>query len=485
MTKIVVAGNPNAGKTCIFNNLTGSNQRVGNYAGVTVEFTEGKTQFNGKKVTVIDLPGTYSLAAYSQEEVVARNFILDEDVDVVINVVDASNLERNLYLTAQIIELDVPLVLVLNMYDIAEKKGMTIDIAYLEKILGVKVVTSIANKREGMAALKNACMETIEKGLRPKRLSYSHELDAVLPDLCAAIEKHKSICLERNPLWFSLKLLEDDKIISEMLNRYDDVNDIKDKLCVAQAHLLKHSGEDGCTVVAEARYAFASGACRRVLTQPLNDKKMLTSFLDSVACHRIFGPVVLCFVIIALFIFSVCVGQEWQWIPIGRGLWTSPLGLFEMFFEWLATVVTANVQEGALRSMLCDGVIGGVGGVLGFTPLIFCMFMFLSFLEDSGYLARVAFVLDRVLRIFGLQGKSILSLIVSGGIPGGCAVPGVMATRTLRDEKDRIVTILIAPFMNCGAKMPVYAMLISAFFPGAWMKIIMLLILTCLPGFLL
>jgi len=464
MKRIAVAGNPNSGKTCVFNNLTGSSQRVGNYPGVTVEFTEGTSQFGGEKVQIIDLPGTYSLTAYSQDEVVARDYIINEKPDVVVNVVDASNLERHMYLTTQLLELNVPVVLVLNMYDVAKKKGIVIDTELLSKTLGVKVVKAVAVKREGMDDIKAACLDTVINGIMPHPVSYPHELENILPPLVAAVKESSSITEKYNDMWFTIKLLEDDKIILDVLETIDGNQKIKDELKKAKEGIKVHSNEDTNTAVVEARYAFSAGAYRSALTASEEELKMTTHIIDSVACHKVLGPLALCGVVWSLFQFVFKLADEWTWIPLTGGEWVSPVGLFELGFEFLSNL-GATISTPWLQSLVVDGIIGGVGGVMGFVPLIFFMFLFLSFLEDSGYIARVAFVLDRVLRTFGLQGKSILALIVSGGLgAGGCAVPGVMATRTMREEKDRLVTILVAPLMNCGAKLPVFAMLIAAFF---------------------
>jgi ferrous iron transport protein B len=465
MKKIVVAGNPNSGKTCLFNILTGSNQRVGNYAGVTVEFTEGKLELNDEQIALIDLPGTYSLTAYSQEELVTRDYILDEKPDLILNVIDASNLERNLYLTTQLLELNVPMLLVLNMYDICEKKGIDLDIEELEQLLGVRVVKTTASKNEGIDELKKVCFEAINNPILPRKISYPHELEEILPDLVQSIECHPELSANYIPQWFAIKLIEDDKAVIDKLSKYKNIDLIKKNLNTAKKHLLKHSGEEGSTAVVEARYAFASGVYRKVHRLTKAEHKMITNMIDNFICHKFFGWVVLFAIIYLMFKVVFQVSGEIEWIPVGVGNWVTPVDLFNLFFEYLSSLAS-NIETPWLKSMLVDGVIGGVGGVMGFVPLIFFMFLFLSVLEDSGYIARMAFLLDRILRVFGLQGKSILSLIISGGIPGGCAVPGVMATRTLREENDRLVTILVIPFMNCGAKMPVYGMLIAAFFPN-------------------
>lgn len=476
MKRIAIAGNPNSGKTCIFNHLTGSMQRVGNYPGVTVEFVKGESSFNEEKVEIIDLPGTYSLNAYSQEEVVARNYIVDEKPDVIINVLDASNLERNLYLTAQLIELEVPIVLVLNMIDVAEKKGHTISAERISQLLGVKVVKTIASKKQGITEIKQACIETIEEKIMPHSMVYSHELQNVLPPLQKAVCGNRELCGHFPPRWVAIKLLEDDDIVLENMRKNNDAAHIEDVLASAKMQLMMHSDEETSTAVVEARYGFCNGVVKQTVQMSEHTKRMLTDTIDRIVCNRFFGWVILGLVVYCLFLFVFKCADETAWIPLFNGEWTSPTGLFQLGFEHLATLVERYISIPWLQSMLKDGIIGGVGGVMGFVPLIFFMFLFISVLEDSGYIARVAFILDRVLRTFGLQGKSILAMIVSGGLgAGGCAVPGVMATRTMREEKDRLITILVAPFMNCGAKMPVYAMLIAAFFSSAKTPMMVLL----------
>ena len=466
MKKIVIAGNPNSGKTCLFNVLTGNIQRVGNYPGVTVEFSIGSTKLEEEKVEVIDLPGTYSMTAYSQEEVVARNYIIDEKPDLIINVVDASNLERNLYLTAQLIELNIPMVIALNMTDVADKKGIKIDAKLLGDLLGVKVTETIGSRRRGMKQLKQICTETIKDKSRPKALPYSHEMRQIMPELEVAMEEFPELGGDFPVRWAAVKLLEDDKIMLQKVKKLNNPKKINEALRKAKNWLHNHSDEDSATAVVEARYGFASGAAREVTMISEINRRMLTDVIDRFVCNRYFGPFFLCIVVYTLFLFVFKCADELQWVRLQSG-WHSPTEVFSLFFETLA-IWGSGIETPWLRSLVVDGMIGGVGGVMSFVPLIFFMFLFIAVLEDSGYVARVAFIMDRVLRIFGLQGKSVLALIVSGGLgAGGCAVPGVMAARTLREDKDRLITIMVAPFMNCGAKMPVYAMLIAAFFAEA------------------
>lgn len=464
--RIVIAGNPNAGKTSLFNGLTGASQHVGNYPGVTVEFASGKSDFNGIEMEVIDLPGIYSLTAYSIEEVVSRDYLLQQSPDLIINVIDASNLERNLYLTAQLIELNIPMVLALNMIDIAEKKGVTIDIVELSEILGTVVVPTIASRDKGFTELKNASINTINSCKKPNALEYPHELQKVLPDLQSAITNAPDVEKKMSG-WFALKLLENDLLVIDALKKSSSWDKIASASQKAKSLIELHSQEDSPTTVAEARYAFAAGVSRAVVKMSENAKVLLTDSIDKFVCNRFLGPIILCIVVYSLFAFVFKLADEWKWLPLFSG-WVSPAGLLDALFSRMNNIAAANISVDWLKSMVCDGVISGVGSVMSFVPLIFFMFFFISALEDSGYIARVAFIMDRLLKVFGLQGKSILSMIISGGLgAGGCAVPGVMAARTLRSEHDRLITILVAPFMNCGAKMPVYAMLIAAFFSQA------------------
>ena len=483
MKRIAIAGNPNSGKTCLFNNLTGANQRVGNYPGVTVEFVTGETRIGGEKVQVVDLPGTYSLTAYSQEELVARDYIVDERPELIINVVDASNLERNLYLTTQLIELRVPMIIALNMLDVAEKKGHSVDARRLSEILGVGVVKIAANKGHGLDNLKKVCQEAAGNPASvPTVLVYSHELQGALPRLEEAVGSSRELCGHFPAKWVAVKLLEEDDQVCARLAALPDggiKREVVEALRLAREHVMAHSGEEPATAVVESRYGVCSGVCREVVTMSEGVKQMLTDKIDRVVCNRFMGWLILCAVVYLLFLFTFGAAQDINWIPLFNGEWTSPTGLCELFFDSLGGVAERHIKTPWLLSLVNDGLISGVGGVLGFVPLIFFMFMFIAVLEDTGYIARVAFILDRVLRVFGLQGKSVMAMVVSGGLgAGGCAVPGVMATRTMREEKDRLVTILVAPFMNCGAKMPVYAMLIAAFFShsrGAMMFLLWLL----------
>jgi ferrous iron transport protein B len=462
---VAVAGNPNAGKTTLFNMLTGSNQTVGNYPGVTVEKKSGTVRTERCQLHIVDLPGTYSLTAYSQEEVVARDFIIDDKPDAVVSFLDASNLERNLYLALQLTEMGVPLVVALNMHDIAEQRGIHIDTTELSSLLGVPVVITVGHRGQGRRELLAVLERLLLDGEKPTPHSpvYGPELEPTVKELAKAILADAGLADRVPPRWLAVKLLErEDRGRSRVLREADAPTGLLALADRLAERVEKRHSEDPSTLVAEHRYGHAAGIVRDCVT--VHDQgRSLTDAIDTIVCHRGLGFLFVGLVIFVTFKLTFLLADGIHWIPWVGG-WRSPVGVSAWFFEeWLPTLV-AGMADGPLKSMLLDGVIAGVGGVMGFVPLIFVMFLMLGIIEDSGYIARIAFVLDRVLRAFGLQGKSILAMIVSGGIAGGCAVPGVLATRTLREEKDRLVTMLVVPFMNCGAKMPVFAVLIAAFF---------------------
>jgi len=476
MLRFAVAGNPNSGKTSLFNDLTGALQHVGNYPGVTVELVEGESRFLNETVSIIDLPGTYSLTAYSKDEIVARDFIMNENPDLIINVVDASNLERNLYLTVQLIELGKPMVIALNMMDIAEKKGLSLNIKRFSELLGIPAIPTIASKYIGIEELKAACIDSVNKKILPKQLEYSHELSEALGNLEKILTSCQGFSEKYPQEWFALKMLENDEPIIRKIEQHKDKNSIYKVLADSKKNIETHSGEDSATAVIEARHAIATGIAKDVISMNENVKRLYTEKIDAVVCNRFLGPIILCLVVYLLFVCVFQISDQLTWIPLFNGKWVSPVGLFSLFFESLGEQAENHIGNQMLLSLVKNALVEGVGSVMGFVPLIFFMFLFIAALEDTGYVARIAFIMDRILRAFGLQGKSILAMIISGGLGGGgCAVPGIMAARTLREEKDRLITILVAPMMNCGAKMPVYAMLIAAFFSKAGGAMMLLL----------
>jgi ferrous iron transport protein B len=452
---IALAGNPNSGKTSMFNALTGARQHVGNYPGVTVEKKWGQAKQNGHIIEVVDLPGTYSLTAYSLEELVARNFIIQEKPDVVVDVVDAANLERNLYLAIQFMELGVPVVIALNMMDVAEDRGLKIDTQTLSKLTGVPVVPTVARSGKGMDELLKAASNLArqKKGWKPLEISYGTDVDNALAELTANFNGQSLAWKPLSPRWVGLKLLEGDEEVVKQVSQDPGLAarlmPLKQKL---SAHLGQTVSDDPEGIIADYRYGYIGGVYRESVQETKARNRMeFSDKVDRVLTNRLLGPAILLAVIYGVYNFVFWASE-------------TPVGWFEDFFGWLGGSAESAIPEGLLQSLIVSGVIDGVGGVLGFVPLIMFMFFAIAILEDSGYLARVAYLLDRVLRGFGLHGNSVMAMIVSGGISGGCAVPGVMAARTLKDEKARLATILTVPFMNCGAKLPVYALLIGAFF---------------------
>ncbi len=456
---IALAGNPNAGKTTLFNFLTGARQHVGNYPGVTVDRKEGKCQHKEQNLSITDLPGTYSLTAYSSEELVARDYIVHENPEVIIAIVDASNLERNLYLTCQFLEMGLPLVLGLNMIDVAKSRGIEIDAPKLSSLLGVPVVPIIARSGKGVEKLLDAALTVAgsSKTSEPLNLSYGDDLDIALQEISATIEENQLLTDRYQARWTGIKILENDE---QILEKIDSVNPGLGKILLARTqtvseHLQKTLEMYPESLIADHRYGYIKSIIRQgVITYGNDTDRLYTSDkIDKVLTHRLLGPVIMGLVLFGLYTFTF-------------GYSEIPVGWMENLFGFLGELAHSTLPDGAFKSMVIAGIIDGAGGVLGFVPIIMFMFFGIAILEDSGYLARVAFMMDRIFRMFGLHGSSVMPFIISGGIAGGCAVPGVMAARTLRSPKERMATLLTVPFMNCGAKLPVIALLIGAFFPS-------------------
>jgi len=475
---IALAGNPNSGKTTLFNALTGARQHIGNYPGVTVEKKQGTYIDKNRKFQVVDLPGTYSLTAYSLEEVVARDFIMNEKPNMVVNIVDASNLERNLYLTLQFMEMAVPVCISLNMMDVAENRGIGINSELLAELMGVPVIPTVARRGEGKQALMEAVANGIEKDAvsGPLYISYGDDIDRALDEM-EDILKESPLEDKRYPRrWLAMKYLEnDEKIVALGRELAPSLSECLEKISHrVDAHLQNTIGVNAEAVIADYRYGYIKAVMKKgvVTEKPNMDRLFMTDRIDKVVTNRFFGPLIMIGAILALYHFTFTYSEV-------------PVGWVEGFFGWLGAAADAALPEGLLKSLIISGMIDGVGGVMGFVPLIMFMFLGISILEDSGYLARVAFMLDRVFRVFGLHGNSVMAFIVSGGIAGGCAVPGVMATRTLKSPRERLATLLTVPFMNCGAKLPVFALLVAAFFPANQALMMFLITLIAWSGALL
>ncbi len=455
--KIALAGNPNAGKTTLFNQLTGARQQVGNYPGITVDHKEGFTLHNGERITIVDLPGTYSMTAYSAEELVARDYLVNEKPDVIIDIVDSSNLERNLYLTCQFFELGVPLVIALNMIDVAKDRGIEIKIKKLEQLLDVPIIPIIARSGFGKEDLLETAVRTASKNKRwsSRDISYGKDLDMTLTELVSEISEANFMTDVYPSRYTAIKYLENDEQILEKgrQNNGEVAEKLENIVSKTTDHTQKTLDVYPEAIIADQRYGYIKSIIRQGIEIRTFDMDRLyaSDKIDKVLTNRLIGPAVMFLILFSLYQFTF----SWSEMPVA---------LLESFFGWLGGVIENTLPDGLIKSMIISGIIDGVGGILGFVPLIMFMFFGIAILEDSGYLARVAFMMDRVFRFFGLHGSSVMPFIVSGGIAGGCAVPGVMATRTLRSPKERMATLLTVPFMNCGAKLPVLALLIGAFF---------------------
>ncbi|MBN2337012.1 MAG: ferrous iron transport protein B [Acidobacteria bacterium] len=457
---IALAGNPNSGKTTLFNALTGARQHVGNYPGVTVETKEGVCSHRGGELRIVDLPGTYSLTAYSMEEIVTRDFLTGRKPDVVIDVVDASNLERNLFLAVQLMEMGAPLVLCLNMVDAARNRGIEVDAGALSTLLGVEVVPTVARTGKGREALLDAAVRKAQDGTgsEPLVISYGNDLDEAIASMQDRIRSRAFLAGAGPARWIALKYLEED---AEILGKGDAADpelsaSLREVVRKVSLHIARTLDTEPEALISDQRYGYIHALLREGIVRRQHDENRMyvSDRIDRFLTHRLLGPLVMLVVVMGLYRFMFTYSER-------------PVEWVEGIFAWLGRLASAHLPEGMLRSLVVSGVIDGVGGVLSFVPLILLMFFGIAFLEDSGYLARVAFMLDRVFRIFGLHGNSVMAFIVAGGIAGGCAVPGVMAARTLRSPRERLATILTVPFMNCGAKLPVFAVLIAAFFAEA------------------
>ncbi len=452
--RVALAGNPNSGKTTIFNALTGSRQHVGNYAGVTVERRVGHYEHEGARVEVIDLPGTYSLSSYSPEERVAQQELLAGEVDVVVVVVDATALKRSLVLMAQLMQLELCLVLCLNMSDEAEASGQKLDIALLQQMIGFAVVETVGSKAQGIDALRRAIAESQAAPLSPSRL----RLGATLEDAIAEVRQGLEGCAaELHGLdWHATKLLLEDKFFVDRVQELGEAGVAAVQAARAVRARLEEAVRDDLSLfLTERYYGFVDGLLREVtLRMAREDARELSDRIDAVLVHRLAGLPFFLGVMYAIF-----------WLTFSVGVY--PMGWLEALFAWTGdTILTLwpATTLPAMRSLVVDGIIGGVGGVLVFLPNILLLFLGLAFLEDSGYMARAAFLMDRIMHRVGLHGRSFIPLVTGFG----CSVPGIMATRTLAGEKDRLTTMFVLPLISCGARLPIWLLLIPAFFSEAW-----------------
>lgn len=448
---IALIGNPNCGKTSLFNIASGAHEHVGNYSGVTVDAKRGRFEYGGYKFNIVDLPGTYSLSVYSPEELYVRRYLKDEMPDVIVNVVDASNLERNLYLTTELIDMDRSMVIALNMYDELLNTGATLDYDTLGNMIGVPVVPTISRTGDGVEALFNRIIEVYEgrdKSVRHVHVNLGSDIEAGVRVLKDFLKQDKSIEAHFSPRYLAIKFLERDREVEQLLkdtaSDYQALIELRDKEVRRIERLYE---EDITSAIASEKYGFIAGALAETMTEKEKDVAQSTRQIDALVTSKLFGfPI---FFAIMFFIF-------WATFQVG----SYPMSWIDAGVKLLDGWISNIMDDGPLKSLIADGIIGGVGGVIVFLPNILILYFFISFMEDSGYMARAAFIMDRMMHKIGLHGKSFIPLIMGFG----CNVPAILATRSIESKSSRIITMLINPFMSCSARLPIYLLLAGAFF---------------------
>ena len=466
---VALVGNPNCGKTSLFNYASGAHARVGNYSGVTVGATEARASFYGYDFKLTDLPGTYSLSCYSPEELFVRDHLTEKMPDVVINVIDASNLERNLYLTTQLVDMDIPMVGALNMYDEFERRGDTLNLPTLSTLLGMPIVPTSFKNGTGVKELFRAVIQVYEGTNHESRhlhINYGHEIEDGIRHIQDFLKADEHIRLRYSTRYLAIKLLENDthalQYVSQHLsdeNRSDDRKKLLAARDHAAARVLEEANVDAETAIMDAKYGFINGALTEAQFHPGTkaDTYRTTRILDRMLSNRWLGFPIFFALLFLMFHVTFVLGQY-------------PMDWIEMGVEWLGNVIGTTLPEGPVRDLLVDGVIGGVGSVIVFLPQILILYFFISLMEDSGYMARAAFIMDKLMHRMGLHGKSFIPLIMGFG----CNVPAVMATRTIESRRSRLITMLILPFMSCSARLPIYIMITGTFFALEYRSLVMI-----------
>jgi ferrous iron transport protein B len=450
--QIALVGNPNSGKTTLFNFASGLKEKVGNYAGVTVDSKEARYKQSGYTFSIVDLPGTYSLKSYSPEEIYLRNYIFDNKPDIVVNIVDASNLERNLYLTTQLIDMGVQIVIALNMFDELEKKGDKLDYVSLGKLLGVPVVPTISSKGKGIKDLFDKIIEVYENRdplVRHIHINYGTEIENSISSLQRKIkvEENREFTNIISARYLAIELLENDKEFSTSIKRCINSDDIIHSAKEEYQKLEKLFSDPVETVITDLRYGFIFGALKETLKFSKTERLKKTEIIDNYLTNKYLGiPIFVFFMWLTFFTTFKLGGYPKYWMELGTGK--------------LSEITSTFLPQGLVRDFIVEGMIGGVGGVIVFLPNIIILFLFISFMEDTGYMARAVFIMDKVMHKIGLHGKSFIPLFMGFG----CNVPAIMATRIIESRRDRMITMLITPFMSCSARLPVYILFISAFF---------------------
>ncbi|MHC1704899.1 MAG: ferrous iron transport protein B [Tenuifilaceae bacterium] len=448
---IALVGNPNAGKTTLFNYASGSHEHVGNYGGVTVDSKKAVFKYKGYTFNITDLPGTYSLTAYTPEEVYVRKYIHENTPDVVVNVVDASNLERNLYLTTQLIDMDIKVVVALNMYDELLRQGDRFDFKSLGKMIGIPFVPTVSSKGKGINQVFDTVINVYadkDKTLRHVHINYGEYIENSIKELQPKLKENSNIIIDYSSRYLAIKLLEKDKLVNSLLSKSDNYQDIKK---ITEQEIKKSETlfkEDSETLITDAKYGFIAGALKETFHEGVQKKRKTTEIIDTFITHKLFGFPIFIFFMWLTFYTTFTLGEyPMHWIENG-------VGIISNFLSELMT-------DGPLKDLLIGGIISGVGSVIVFLPNILILFFFISLLEDTGYMARAAFIMDKLMHKIGLHGKSFIPLVMGFG----CNVPAIMASRTIENRNNRIVTILITPFMSCSARLPVYILILGAFFP--------------------
>lgn len=448
---IALVGNPNSGKTTLFNYATGKHERVGNYGGVTVDTKEAHLTQDGYTINITDLPGTYSISEYSPEELFVRKHISEKMPDVVVNVIDASNLERNLFLTSQLMDMNINVVIALNMFDELENKGDKLDYENLGKIIGIPIVTTIASKGEGIKELISKVIDVYENNdpiARNAQINYGTNVEESLERITELIKKNSQISDLFYPRYAAIKLIENDKSFIFQLSGFANSEGIIATAKKEIAKLEKEYKEKSDTIIADAKYGFISGVLKETYSQKQLNRRQTSHAIDVILTHKYLG-------------FPIFISFLWIMFQLTFSLGSYPMDWIDAGVVELGNIISSILPEGSLHDLIIDGIIGGVGGVIIFLPNILILFFCISLMEDTGYMARAAFIMDKLMHKIGLHGKSFIPLIMGFG----CNVPAVMSTRTLENRKDRILTMLIIPFMSCSARLPVYVLFISAFFP--------------------
>lgn len=462
---VALVGNPNCGKTSLFNFASGAHERVGNYSGVTVDAKEGYARFEGYTFNLVDLPGTYSLSAYSPEELYVRKQIVEKTPDVVINVIDTSNLERNLYLTTQLIDMHLRMICALNMFDEIENRGDHVDCEKLSELFGIPMVPTVFTSGRGVKELFSRIIELYEGKedekpyFRHIHINYGHEIEQGISDIQSFLKQDANIRLRYSTRYLSIKLLEYDRNAEQIIESLPAAPDILAARDRAAARVKEETKTDSETAIMDAKYGFIHGALQEAAyaTGHKKDTYRTTHFLDSIITNKYLG-------------FPIFIALIWLMFEVTFSMGQYPMDWIDAGIQWLGNLIQTTAPDGPIKEMLVDGVIGGVGAVIVFLPQILILYFFISYMEDSGYMARAAFIMDKLMHKMGLHGKSFIPLIMGFG----CNVPAVMATRTIESRKSRLITMLILPMMSCSARLPIYIMIIGTFFSAAYRSTIMI-----------